>query len=129
MNQRMLTGVAVFSILMGLALTGTWVVMFLLGQVPELATTPWQTSLLLVAEFLTGFTLVVSGAGTLAHKKWSTTLSLVALGMLIYCTINYSGVLAQQNNPVAIFMAIVAGTSIVFSSLFVYAASRGRSSA
>ncbi len=120
MSRNTLTATAVFSILMGLALMGTWGVMFALGQVPELATTPWETSLLLVAEFLTGLSLVASGIGILTRQRWSATLGLASLGMLTYCTINFSGILAQQNNvPAALFMAAVAVISIVLIVLLV----------
>ena len=55
--------VAIFSILMGAALIGTWLVLFLLGDVPALASRPLQSGLLLVVEFLTGVSLIVGGAG------------------------------------------------------------------
>ena len=70
---------AVFSILMGAAFLGTWLVLFLLGKVPELATSPLQTGLLLVAEFLTGLSLIVGGIGLLARTCWGVPLDLVAL--------------------------------------------------
>ena len=61
---------AALSILMGAALLGTWIVLFLLGNVPELATSPLETGLLLVAEFLTGLSLIAGGIGLLARTRW-----------------------------------------------------------
>ena len=116
---------AVFSILMGAALLGTWIVLFMLGNVPELATSPLQTGLLLVAEFLTGLSLIVGGSGLLARARWGVPLELVALGMLLYVSTYYTGILGQQGNtPAAVFMAMVAILTLVVLGYAVPAASR-----
>ena len=116
---------AVFSILMGAALLGTWIVLFMLGNVPELATSPLQTGLLLVAEFLTGLSLIVGGSGLLARARWGVPLELVALGMLLYVSTYYTGILGQQGNtPAAVFMAMVAIFTMVVLAYAVPAASR-----
>jgi hypothetical protein len=116
---------AVFSILIGAALLGTWIVLFVLGNVPELATSPLQTGLLLVAEFLTGLSLIVGGSGLLARARWGVPLDLVALGMLLYVSTYYTGILGQQGNtPAAVFMAMVAIFTIVVLAYAVPAASR-----
>jgi len=116
---------AVFSILMGAALLGTWIVLFLLGKVPELATNPLETGLLLVAEFLTGLSLIVGGIGLLARARWGVPLDLVALGMLLYVSTYYTGILGQQGNtPAAVFMAVVAILTLVVLGYAVPAASR-----
>jgi hypothetical protein len=105
--------VAIFSILMGVALIGTWIVLFALGNVPELATSPLETGLLLVAEFLTGASLIVGGSGLLVHARWGMPLNLVALGMLLYVSTYYTGILGQEGNaPAAVFMAVVAVLSV-----------------
>ena len=49
---------AIFSILMGASLLSTWVVLFAASQVPELTTSPFSTTLLLVGEALTGLSLI-----------------------------------------------------------------------
>jgi hypothetical protein len=116
---------AIFSILMGAALVGTWIVLFLLGNVPELATSPLETGLLLVAEFLTGLSLIVGGIGLLTRARWGMPLDLVALGMLLYVSTYYTGILGQQGNtPAAVFMAGVAIFTIVILGYAVPAASR-----
>ena len=116
---------AVFSILMGAALLGTWLVLFLQSEVPELATTPLQTGLLLVAEFLTGLSLIVGGIGLLARTRWGVPLDLVALGMLLYVSTYYTGILGQQGNTsAAVFMASVAIFTLIVLGYAVPAASR-----
>jgi hypothetical protein len=107
---------AIFSILMGVALLSTWIVMILSGRVPELVTQPVQTMFLLVAEILTGASLILSGYGVLAGARWGQPANLIALGMLVYCSINYFGVLCQQGNiPAAIFMGLVTVAALFFS--------------
>ena len=117
--------VAIFSILMGTALIGTWVVLFVLGNVPELASHPLETGLLLVAEFLTGVSLIVGGSGLLVRARWGMPLNLVALGMLLYVSTYYTGILEQQGNtPAAVFMGVVAVLTLAFLGYAVPVASR-----
>ena len=116
---------ALFSILMGAALLGTWIVLFLQSNVPELMTSPLEMGLLLVAEFLTGLSLIVGGIGLLARTRWGVPLELVALGMLLYVSTYYTGILGQQGNtPAAVFMASVAIFTLIVLGYAVPAASR-----
>jgi hypothetical protein len=118
---------AIFSILMGTALIGTWLVLFVLGNVPELATSPLEIGLLLVAEFLTGASLIVGGSGLLARARWGMPLELVALGMLLYVSTYYTGILGQEGNaPAAVFMAMVAVLTLASLGYAVPAASGTR---
>jgi peptidoglycan/LPS O-acetylase OafA/YrhL len=111
---NMTKAAAIFSILMGACLLATWVVLFALGQVPELSTGPFKTTLLLVAEALTGLSLIVGGYGLLTRRAWGLKLQLVALGMLLYCAIFSCGELGQGNPPLAIFFGAVATLAFVF---------------
>jgi hypothetical protein len=119
--------VAIFSILMGTALIGTWLILFLLGEAPELATSPMETGLLLVAESLTGASLIIGGSGLLARARWGLPLDLVALGMLLYVSTYYTGILGQEGNtPAAVFMAVVAVLTVASLGYAVPAASGAR---
>lgn len=119
---------AIYSILMGVALLSTWIFMFLAGKVPEINTQPIQTWFLLVAEVLTGLSLILSGYGLLAGRQWGGPANLLALGMLLYCSINYFGVLGQQGNlPAAVFMALVAIGATFFSITMLRFSILGRS--
>jgi hypothetical protein len=101
--------ISTFSILMGLSQMATWVVLFSLGNVPEIITRPFETWMLLVAEFLTGSVLVFGGYAFLTRRSWGLHLELAALGMLFYCTVFSTGVFGQQGNiPAAAFFAAVA---------------------
>ncbi len=87
---------AVYSILMGTLLIGTWLVLFALGQVPELWTQPLDTGFLLAAEFLTGIGLVAGGWGLLTVRPWGFTLVLFAFGMMFYTVVRSIGLFAEQ---------------------------------
>ncbi len=105
---------AVFSILMGCALLGTWAVIFVLGPVPDLASTPFETIFLLGAEALTGLSSIIAGYGLLSRRAWGLDAEFAALGMMLYCTVNYCGVLLQEGSlPGAAFIAGVALASLV----------------
>ncbi len=106
---------AIFSVLMGGSLLSTWIVLFAMGQVPELYTSPFETILLLVAEALTGLSLIAAGYGLLSGRVWGLKLQLVALGMLLYCTIFSCGALGQGNVLLAIFFGTVATLAFIFS--------------
>jgi hypothetical protein len=82
---------------------------------PELYTSPFSITLLLVAEALTGLSLIVGGYGLLTRRDWGLKLQLVALGMLLYCTIFSCGELGQGNLLLAIFFGTVAALAFIFS--------------
>lgn len=63
---------------------------------PEFQTAPWAIAFHLAAEAATALALIVSGAGLLRGAAWARTVSLVALGMLIYTVIVSPGYFAQQ---------------------------------
>ena len=108
-RSDMTKAIAIFSILMGFAQMATWAVLFSLGKVPEIVTQPFGTWLLLVAEFITGLTLVFGGYALLIRRTWGLHLELAALGMLLYCTVYSTGVFGQLGNiPAAAFFAVVA---------------------
>ncbi len=104
---------AAFSALMAILLVGTWVALLVTGGVPELATRPASTYSLLVAEFTTAALLLTGAAGVARRRSWAGRVLLVALGMLLYTTLNTVGVSAEQGlAPAAVFMALVAAGSL-----------------
>ncbi len=111
---------AFFSLFCGVAMLATWGFLLGTGQVPELQTSPFETSFLLAAEFTTAISLLLGGYGLLTGKIWGLTAELVALGMLIYCTIFSTGAFSQTGNlPAAVFFAIIATLAAIFSAGFV----------
>jgi hypothetical protein len=105
---------AAFSAVMAILLVGTWVALLATGGVPELTTRPASTRSLLAAEFMTAGLLLTGAGGVLQRRSWAGRVLLVALGMLLYTTVNTVGVSAEQDLvPAAAFMALVASGSIV----------------
>lgn len=103
---------AAFSGVMAILLAGTWVVLLTTGSVSELTTRPFSTWSLLAAEFTTAGLLLAGAAGVGRGRDWSGRVLLVALGMLLYTTVNTVGVSAEQGiAPAAVFMALVAAGS------------------
>jgi hypothetical protein len=118
-------GAAVFSILMGLMMLGTWSYLFLLDQFPQVHTLPIETGYLLAAEFLTSAALIAAGYGILSNRKWAMPLILVALGELIYCTIRFAGELGQGGSAAGLaFFTSVSSIGIVFTVYLIIFTSR-----
>ncbi len=120
-------GAAIFAILMGLMMGGTWGYLFLSNNYPAAATAPLETGYLLVAEFLTSATLIVGGYGMLSGRRWGLPLILVALGELVYCTVRFAGELGQGGSvPGLAFFTAVAAFGILFAIYLVISTSRQR---
>jgi hypothetical protein len=99
---------------MAILLVGTWFVLLGTGQVTELATRPFSTWSLLAAEFATAGFLLAGAAGVVRRRPWAGRVLLVALGMLLYTTVNTVGVSAEEGIwAAAAWMALVAAGSVV----------------
>lgn len=121
-------GAAIFSILMGLAMFGTWSFLFLFAGFPQVQTHPLETGYLLAAEFLTAAALVAAGYGVLSHRNWAMPLILVALGELIYCAIRFAGELGQGGSLGGLaFFSLVGVAGMIFATGLVILTSRGSS--
>ncbi len=115
----------IFSILMGLMMTGTWAYMLVFGQFPEIRTVPLEAGYLLAAEGLTASALIVAGYGALTGRPWAPALNLLALGELLYCAVRFAGELGQGGSPAGLlFFSLVAAGSLLFGCYMVLAASR-----
>lgn len=111
---------AIFSILMGVMMFGTWAFLLLSNQFPEIRTLPIESGYLLVAEFLTAAALIIAGYGVLTRRQWALALMLVALGQLIYCTIRFAGELGQGGSLAGLgFFSSVAAGGLIFASYLV----------
>ncbi len=118
-------GAAIFSILMGLMMLGTWSYLILSNNYPAAATSPLETAYLLVAEFLTAAALIAAGYGFLTERRWGLPLILVALGELVYCTVRFAGELGQGGSvPGLAFFTAVASFGILFAGYLVVSTSR-----
>jgi len=108
-HSRFVRGSALYAIVMGVAMLATWAVLLATGQVTELATSPVEATLLLVAEILTGACLLFGGYGILTRRGWGLRLHLVSLGMVLYTAIYSIGIFGQQGIlPATLFFCVVA---------------------
>jgi hypothetical protein len=112
---------AVYSILVGLAMIVTWIVLLNTNQVPELETAPLTITMHIAAEFITAIVLLIGGIGLLLNRTWSFNMFLLSMGMLIYAVVNASGAYAQQGNVamIAVFIAVIVLSVILTGFSFV----------
>ena len=112
---------AVYSILVGLAMIVTWIVLLNTNQVPELETAPLTITMHIAAEFITAIVLLIGGIGLLLNRTWSFNMFLLSMGMLIYAVVNASGAYAQQGNMamVAVFIFVLVLSVILAGFSFV----------
>ncbi|MFP4345070.1 MAG: hypothetical protein ACLFU8_10285 [Anaerolineales bacterium] len=66
------------------------------GNVPELETEPLAIAFHLAAELATAVALLFAGVGLLRRARWATSVTRLALGMLLYTVINSAGYFAEQ---------------------------------
>ena len=124
----MIKGAAIFSILMGSMMFGTWSFLFLSNQYPQAKTLPIESGYLLVAEFLTSAALIAGGYGILSQRRWALPLTFTALGELIYCTIRFAGELGQDGSLAGLaFFSSVGLLGMVFAVYLLISASHQRS--
>lgn len=109
---------AAFAIVVGMFMTGFWLLLYLTGGIPELRTAPIEIGYHLLAELLTAVLLVTAGFGLLRGPQWVARLYPVALGMLLYTVINSAGYYAQRGDFVVV--AMFTGLTIVTLTLLIY---------
>ncbi len=125
-EEIMIKTASIFSLFCGIAMLVVWGILLAKGQLVDLRSRPYQDGFLLVAEFLTAFSLILGGLGLLMAKKWGLSADLAALGMLLYCTVYSTGVFRQAGNaPAAIFFIIVAILAATFSAIFILGSIKG----
>jgi hypothetical protein len=98
--------IATYSIIVGIAMIGVWIVQLLTGQALELQTAPIEIAMAIVADWLTAIVLIVAGAGLFSTRNWAHKLYLFALGMLVYSVLISSGYFGQLEN--IMFVALFA---------------------
>ena len=112
MTQRRLA--AWYAAGVGLAIVGLWTVLVATGQVPELRTAPLEVGYHLLAELATALALVAAGVGRLRGTAWADRLFPVALGMLLYTTVNSAGYYAALAEwPVIVAFGVLTAATLV----------------
>lgn len=113
-----MTAVAWFQIAAGTAMLGLWAMLLATRQVPELTEGRVEIRYHLAAEALTALALVIAGIAVLAAGGTAATrLSALALGALLYTTVNSAGYYAQRREwaVVGLFgaLTVAAGAAAV----------------
>lgn len=98
--------VALYSIGIGLFMTGFWAYLFVARRV-EGHQNPVELAYHVAAELLTAALLVASGIGLLSEADWAMALSFLALGMLLYTVIASPGFYAARRERAMVTMFIV----------------------
>lgn len=99
--------IAAYSVIVGVFMMGFWGLLVARGQA-ELKERPWDMRLHLAAEFATAILLVSSGIGAFLAVGGLASLAPIALGMLLYTTINSPGFYAgKRNRPMVAMFAIL----------------------
>jgi len=125
-EEKMIKTASIFSLFCGIAMLVVWGILLAKGQFVDLRSRPYQDGFLLVAEFLTAFSLILGGFGILMGKKWGLSADLTALGMLLYCTVYSTGVFGQAGNaPAAGFFIVVAILAVTFTAIFILESLKG----
>jgi len=108
-------GAGIYAIVVGLGMFGFWTMLLVTGQVPELESEPWSITMHLAAEFLTAFTLLLSGYGLLRRRAWARRGYLFAAGMLFYTLVQSPGYYLDRGDTA--FVLMFAG--LAFASVLV----------
>jgi hypothetical protein len=95
---------AIFSIFVGVLMIGQWTFSLASRKVPEIVTETRAIGFHLAAEFLTAAVLIVAGIALLAQSLLGYPLALLALGMLVYTSINSAGYFAQRGQWLVVMM-------------------------
>ena len=110
-----------FEIAVGIAITAIWVRLLATDEVLELEARDTEMRFHIGVELLTAFLLMTSGIALLLDSgRGTTTFSALAVGALLYTTINSAGYYAQHRRwgavagfAVLLLATIAAGTVLV----------------
>ena len=108
--------VAIYCLLVGLSILSLWAGLLIGGRVPELQTDPAAITTHLVAEGLTALALISAGLAMLKRWRWAESNGRLALGMLLYSTVNSLGYYLGRAGGeafVALFLLLFAATLLI----------------
>ena len=119
MNKIVIELIAsVYIILIGIAMLCMWLLLLIKREVPDLKTKPTQIFFHLIAEFLTSIMLIIGGLGYLMNQPWGVALFFIAVGMVIYSTINAAGFYGQLKDwPMFITLLVFTFISLLITAL------------
>ena len=99
--------VAVYAVVVAIAMLGMWTALIAGGEVDELDDAPWEIAYHLAAELATAGLLLAAGLGLLRVKPWATPVFYLATGMLLYTVIVSAGYYAERGNTAMVAMFTV----------------------
>ena len=96
-----------------------WFILLIKREVPELKTKPTQIFFHLTAEFITSLILIIGGLGLVMDQSWGIVVFYIAIGMVIYSTINAAGFYGQLKDwPMFIMLLVFTIVSLLIVVLF-----------
>lgn len=98
---------AIYSIIIGIAMLGMWMMFVATDQVPELKTAFYEIGLHIIGEVITALALIIGGYALFTNKKWGLQAYMLSMGMLLYTLIVSPGYYAQRDNIVMVGMFVV----------------------
>ncbi len=99
---------AYFAIIVGLGMIGFWIYSLVKREVPELYSESVVMGFHLLAELVTGITLIIGGIVLLMGMRWGLAVYLLAAGALLYSSTDRMGHFIQRRKwPQAIVFLIV----------------------
>lgn len=99
--------IAIFSIIVGIAMIGIWIIQLSTGQALELETAPIEIALAITADWMTAIVLLISGVGLFLERNWAFKLYLFSLGMLVYSVLISSGYFGQLGNLTFVVLFVI----------------------
>ena len=100
--MRFRRAAAIYSIIVGLAMIGVWIMLLVTGQDPELQTElqtiPIAIGMAITSDFLTAAMLLAGGFGLIINRGWAVKVFLLAMGFLFYSVMNAAGLYGQRGD-------------------------------
>lgn len=111
----------IYSIGIGVAIIGLWIMLITKKKIPELKTEPITIYFHITAEITMGLMAVISGIFILLELLWSKYLFLISSGICVYAVINSAGYYAQRKTWVFVgLFTVILVTSLTLSILTIY---------
>ncbi|MFX0139867.1 MAG: hypothetical protein ACFFDN_39870 [Candidatus Hodarchaeota archaeon] len=122
MNKIVIELIAsIYTILIGIAMLSMWLFLLIRKEVPELKTKPTQIFFHLTTEFLTSIILIIGGFGLMMNQSWGVAIFFIAIGMVIYSTINAAGFYGQLKDwPMFIILIVFTIFSLFVTLLIIF---------
>jgi hypothetical protein len=111
---------AIYAIVVGVAMIGTWIMLLVTGQDPqlqtELQTIPFAIGMAITSDFLTAGVLLIGGFGLIVNHEWAVKVFLLSMGFLFYSVINAAGLYGQRGDMAFSSMfAIIFILAVIFT--------------